>query len=195
MVMQTAFTALLAAVAAQRLFELRRSRANEAVLRKKGAREHAAWQMPIMAALHTLWLVGAAVEVWWLDRPVLPWLSGVALVIFAAGQLLRLAAMRALGERWTVRVLTLPGAPPVVDGIYRYLRHPNYAGVVLEMAALPLVGGALRTAILGSAANALLLSARIRAEERALAADNDYFAHFGRATPSAEATTRSERRP
>jgi methyltransferase len=183
MVSQVAFTGLLALVACQRLFEVRRSRRHEAALRQAGAREHAAWQMPVMAALHSLWLVGAGIEVWWSDREPDPRVVVLAMGLFACGQALRLAAMRALGTRWTVRVITLPGTPPVVGGIYRYLRHPNYLGVALEIAGLPLVHGAIWTATIATIANSLLLLARMRAEERALVEDNDYGRYFGGTRP------------
>jgi methyltransferase len=70
--------------------------------------------------------------------------------------------------RWTIRVMTIPGLPPVKNGIYRYLRHPNYVGVILEVLAAPLLHSAYLTAITFSLANLLLLSARVRTENRAL---------------------------
>ena len=60
------------------------------------------------------------------------------------------------------------GAAPVTGGPYRFLRHPNYLAVVLEMAAVPLIHGAWLTALVFSALNAALLAHRIPAEERAL---------------------------
>ncbi len=67
-----------------------------------------------------------------------------------------------------MRILVIPGAPPVTEGPYRYLRHPNYLAVILEMACVPLVGGAWLTALVFSIGNAALLRVRIRAEEKAL---------------------------
>jgi methyltransferase len=89
--------------------------------------------------------------------------------LWLAAQALRAAAIRALGERWTVRVLVLPGAPLVRSGPYRLLRHPNYLAVGLEFVAAPLLFGAWRTALAFSLANLALLAVRIRCEERALA--------------------------
>ncbi|GAC1595005.1 MAG: hypothetical protein NVS4B10_03180 [Myxococcales bacterium] len=70
-----------------------------------------------------------------------------------------------------MRVIVVPGEPPVTGGPYRFVRHPNYAAVVLELAAVPLIHGAFWTAALFSCANAALLAVRIRAEERALGGD------------------------
>jgi methyltransferase len=97
-----------------------------------------------------------------------------ASLAFLAGQTLRYAAIHTLGERWTVRVMTLPGAKPVSQGIYRSIRHPNYLGVILEIGAVPLLHSAYLTAISFSIANALLLAWRIQTEEAALKEQNNY---------------------
>lgn len=172
-------TSAVVAIAIQRLFELRTSARHEAALLARGAREHAAGQMPWMRALHALWLIGTLAEAWLLGRVAPPWLIALGLVGLAIGQALRLAAMRALGPRWSVKVLTVPGETAIATGIFRHLRHPNYLGVILELAALPLIGGAWITALVASAANAILLRARIAAEERALREDSDYASVHG----------------
>ncbi len=83
-------------------------------------------------------------------------------------QALRWWAIATLGERWSTRILVVPGEPPVIRGPYRWLRHPNYLAVILEMALVPLAWGAWRIAVVFSLGNALLLALRIPAEERAL---------------------------
>jgi len=174
MVMRAAFTGLVVLVAIQRLAELRRSARNEDRIRAAGGREHAPGQMPWMRALHASWLVAMPLEVWALERSAPVWLAIVALAVFAAGQALRVAAMRALGWRWNVKILTVPGESAVATGIFRHVRHPNYLGVILEIAALPLVSGAWLTSIAFTIANGVLLRARIAAEERALREDSQY---------------------
>jgi hypothetical protein len=52
---------------------------------------------------------------------------------------------------------------------YRWLRHPNYLGVAVEVVALPLVHTAWWTALAFGLANLWLLAHRIRVEDRALA--------------------------
>jgi methyltransferase len=173
------YSLLVAVVACQRLLELRMSRRHEAALRARGAVEHARHQVPIMKALHTSWLLACLAEPWLLPWPLEPALALTACAAFACGQTLRLLAMRALGARWTVRVLVLPGAAPVQHGVFRHLRHPNYLGVILELAGLPLIGGAYLTACLFSVANGALLWRRIRAEEHALEGAGEYAAALG----------------
>jgi methyltransferase len=174
MLSQWLFSGLVLLVALQRVFELWLSRRHEAALLKQGAREHAAEHFKVMATLHALWLAAILAEVWLLRRTADWWLSPLAAWLFIGGQTLRYLAISTLGQRWTTRIYTIPGAAPVTSGIYRYLRHPNYLGVVLELAALPLMHGAWLTALTFSVANTALLSVRIREEERALRANGGY---------------------
>jgi methyltransferase len=94
----------------------------------------------------------------------MPWL-----VVLVAALALRWWTLISLGERWTTRVMVLPGAPLVTRGPYRWLRHPNYLVVVLELAAIAMLHGAWLTALLFGTANLALLARRIGAEEAALA--------------------------
>jgi methyltransferase len=54
-------------------------------------------------------------------------------------------------------------------GPYRWLRHPNYAVVVGEIALLPLAFGATDIALVFSVLNGLVLAHRVRVEDAALA--------------------------
>ncbi|HEX6384550.1 MAG TPA: isoprenylcysteine carboxylmethyltransferase family protein [Anaerolineae bacterium] len=170
----SAFLTFVIVLAAQRLFELRLSQRNEARLRAQGGREVGAEHFGWMKALHTTWFVAMIIEVWWFRRVFKPLLAAFALLLFLIGQSLRYAAIRTLGSRWTANIMTLPGAPPMNDGIYRYVRHPNYLGVMLEIGAVPLLHSAYLTSVIFSLANTLILMVRIRAEERALDAQGQY---------------------
>lgn len=173
------FAGVVALLAVQRLAELRLSARNVAKLRARGAVEAGAGHMPVMRALHAAWFAAMLAEVFVLGRPFVPWLAALALVGLFAGQALRYAAIRALGERWTVNVMVLPGAPAVTSGLYRRIRHPNYLGVILEIACVPLLHTAWLTALVFTVLNALLLRVRIRAEESALREANGYDAALG----------------
>lgn len=166
--MTAAYLLLVLAVAIQRLTEVRISRRHVRALKAQGAVEHAAHQVPVMVLLHGLWLAACVAEPLLWDRPVSPGLAATAFALLLAGQALRWSARRALGPRWTVPIITLPGVPRVTTGPFRYLSHPNYLGVVIEIAALPLIHAAYVTAGVFTLANAVLLTWRIAAEERAL---------------------------
>jgi methyltransferase len=155
-------------VSIQRLLELALSRRNERLLRARGAVERGRGHYPLMVVLHVLWLLSTLVE-GLLRGPSLPAWWPVPLALFLLVQPLRYWAILSLGDHWNTRVLVVPGAKLVARGPYRYLRHPNYVVVAVEIATLPLIFGAWATALVFSALNATLLFVRIRVENRALA--------------------------
>jgi methyltransferase len=155
-------------VAIQRLLELGLSRRNERILRAQGALERGQRHYPLIVAMHALWLLSTLVE-GLLRGPGIPRWWPVPLALFLLAQLLRYWAILSLGEYWSTRVLVVPGARLVARGPYRYLRHPNYVAVAVEIATFPLIFGAWVAALVFSALNAALLYLRISTENRALA--------------------------
>lgn len=147
--------------------ELWLSTRNERRLRQQGA---VAAPDPVFATMRWAYpavFVAMAVEGSFREPPppgVL--LSGAG--IFTAGKLVKGWAIAALGTRWTYKVLVLPGVPLVSGGPYRFLRHPNYVGVVGELVGMALVTGARVAGPAGLVFFSWLLARRIRAEERAL---------------------------
>ena len=167
------YTALVAVVAAQRLAELAISRRNVNGLLAAGGVEVGRSHYPPMVLLHATFLPSCLLEVWWLERPFIRGLGVAMLVALVAAAALRGWVIHTLGRRWSTRVVCLPGVAPIRGGPYRFLRHPNYLAVVVEMAALPLVHSAWLTALFFTVANLLLLRERVRVEEQALAAAAD----------------------
>ena len=155
---------VLILVALQRLAELVYARHNTRRLLAEGATESGAGHYPLLVGLHVLWLLSLAVFVPADRAPLWPLLG-----VFVVLQGLRVWVLASLGRYWTTRIITLPGAPLVRRGPYRWLRHPNYLVVAGEIAVLPLAFGAWQIAAVFTLANALVLWIRIRAEEQALA--------------------------
>ena len=155
--------AILGFVTLQRLVELQLADRNSRRLLAEGAVEFSRGHYPFIVALHMLWL--AALWWWAPGRPIdIP-----LLLFFALLQLGRIWVIATLGERWTTRIIVKPGAPLVRKGPYRFLNHPNYLIVTLEIAVLPMVFGLWRIALLFSLLNAIILAIRIKEENRALA--------------------------
>jgi methyltransferase len=164
------FTCVVFIIIGQRLFELKISKRNVAVLLTKGGKEFFSYHKFVIV-LQVLWFMSMLGEVWILNRPFFFLLAVVALFATLIGQGLRYLSMQALSFRWTLPIITLPGAPIIKSGIYRYLRHPNWLGVTLEILAIPLIHSAYLTATIFSIANAILIILRIQAEEKALQTD------------------------
>lgn len=159
---------LVAAVALVRLVELGVARRHTLRALAAGGVEHGRGHYPVMVALHVGLLAGAALEPIALQRPFVPLRFAVGLAVLLAAGALRLWTIVTLGRRWTTRVIVLPGAPLVEAGPFRWLRHPNYLAVVVEVAALPIAVGAYATAVVAGILNLLVLAVRIRVEETAL---------------------------
>jgi methyltransferase len=153
---------ILGFVTIQRLCELWLSRRNTLRLLEKGAREHARNHYPLIIAVHVLWLG----SLWWLapSRPI----DGFWLALFVLIEIARIWVLATLGQRWTTRIIVLPGAPLVLGGPYRFVNHPNYWVVIAEIAVLPLVFGLWGVALIFTLLNAAVLKIRIREEDRAL---------------------------
>ncbi|MDJ0592506.1 MAG: isoprenylcysteine carboxylmethyltransferase family protein [Pleurocapsa sp. MO_226.B13] len=172
------FILIVIAVVVQRLLEVRYNDRNKAEILRRGGIEHGDNLLGAVKVLQVSWWIAMIAEVWYLDRPFLPVLAAVSLTATIAGQILRYLSMQALQWRWTLPIMTVPGMPVVESGLYRYLRHPNWLGVILEIAFLPLIHSAYCTAIAFSLANAWLMSRRIQTEEQALGENTNYTAAF-----------------
>ena len=154
--------ALLTFVTVQRLSELLLSQRNTRRLLARGAHEVDPGHYPFIVLLHATWLATL-----WVLGPGPP-IEVVPLILFILLQLARVWVLATLGERWTTRIIVLPGEPLVKSGPYRWINHPNYLIVIGEIAILPLVFRLQLVAIVFSILNGLLLWVRIRDENRAL---------------------------
>ena len=174
---ERAYLVLLALLATERLAELFISRRNARRALAHGGIEVGRSHYRIMVIMHTSFLASCAAESILVAHPTSPTVSAIALVGVFLAQFLRYAAVVTLGERWNTRIIVMPGAAPVTRGLYRWIRHPNYVAVVIEILALPLIRGGWITAVAFTIANALVLAVRIPAEERALG--ENYSEAFG----------------
>jgi methyltransferase len=168
------FLVLVGAVGACRLVELALSRRHQRALRARGAAPVPEPVYAAMVALHTGILVGAVVEVLALGRPFVAAVGIPALALVALANALRFWVIATLGPHWNVRVVPSMPLGVITAGPYRFVRHPNYVAVFVELAALPLVHGAVLTAVAGTALHVLVLRRRIRLEEAVLMADDGY---------------------
>jgi methyltransferase len=169
-----AFLALLLAVGLLRIFELRVSSLHEQQMIAHGATKIREPQFRWIVFVHTAVLIGAAVEVVLLRRPFIPFLSALMLFIFLAANAVRLWVVLTMGKLWNVQVVNSTSLGIVTSGPFRFVRHPNYAAVFLEMFSLPLVHTAWITAPLACLAYAAAISRRIVLEESVLSSNPEY---------------------
>ena len=168
------FYFILAFVILQRLVELVIAKKNETSMLAKGAYEIGASHYKYMILLHASFFVSFLVEVVYFKSLLTAnyWL----LIVFLVLQLFRVWCLASLGTFWNTKIIILPGANVVVKGPYKFIRHPNYLVVCLEIAVLPLMFEAYVTAICFTILNLIMLSVRIPIEEKALKEATNYAA-------------------
>jgi len=151
----------------QRLAELALAARNRKRALARGGIEYHPETYTKFVWLHSLFLFSLLLESypWQLPLDLLTW---SCLVLFGLLQLLRYWCIHSLGEQWNTRIIVIPGAPVCRRGPYRFLKHPNYLVVTLEMAVIPLLARTPFTLLVFSLANLVLLRQRIRLEEEAL---------------------------
>jgi len=149
------------------LIEARRAARNERAQLKRGGAEPPDDVYKMMRVAYPACFLAMLVEGAWRGMPPLAVLTTGA-TLFVLAKALKWWAILTLGPFWTFRVIVVPGAPLVVRGPYRWLRHPNYVGVVGELAGAALMTGALVTGPIATAGFLILLSKRIAVESRML---------------------------
>nr|WGD99142.1 isoprenylcysteine carboxylmethyltransferase family protein [Bacillus safensis] len=108
------------------------------------------------------------VEVWGLNKTPSRYFL-VLLVFLLTTQVIRYWALCSLGTYWNTKILVVPNAMIVKKGPYRWLKHPNYVVVAIELMLIPLLFNAYFTAILFTCLNAwMMVLVRIQTEEKAL---------------------------
>jgi methyltransferase len=175
-----AFSALCVTVGAIRVIELQISQRRRRALAARGARPVDEPHFGAMVLLHTGILLGALAEAWLTRRPLRPALAVPALVLVIGANALRWWVIATLGPHWNVRIMESLSLGVVTGGPFRFVRHPNYLAVFVELAALPLVHTAYVTALAGAALHVWVLWHRITTEEVVLLADPAYRAAMGR---------------
>ena len=174
-----AYIALLSLVALLRLIEVRISRRNQRRLAAKGVDKVAEPHFRWMVLFHIGLLVSAGVEVVFLHRPFLPFLALGMGMVFLLANCLRWWVIHVMAEHWNIQVMASADLGVIVEGPFRWVRHPNYAAVFVELIALPLIHSAWFTALVGAVIHCWILSRRLKIEESVLMSNPKYVAAMG----------------
>lgn len=153
-----------------RLLEMWFSRKNE----KKyiGRKEYGRNQRKVMMILHTAWFLSILVEYFVNIVRRQPFefnewnYLGVFFLFIAMG--LRFLSMNTLKEKWNIKIYEIKRDEIIKTGIYKYLKHPNYIAVVLEIFIVPVIWGLYYTAIIFSFLNIIFLFFRVKLENKVL---------------------------
>ena len=125
---------------------------------------------PFIVGVHALAIAGTLLSG---HKRSTPWL-----LLLLAVQPVRIWVLLTLGRRWNARGAVSPETEVETGGPYAFVRHPNYAAVVVELLALPMAFRARKLALIVTLLNAALLTIRIHEEEDALMELPGYARHF-----------------
>lgn len=171
------FWGFMSFVILQRLTELLIARKNEEHMRQKGAVEFGREHYPWVVLLHTGFLLSVILEVLIFEREPAVFLP-ILLVCFMITQIIRIWTILSLGPYWNTKVLVLPGASVVKKGPYKFIKHPNYLVVAIEIFIIPLMFNAWFSALIFSILNIYMMTIRIPLEENALTTATYYGKEF-----------------
>lgn len=174
MELELLFKVLVVFTIVQRLLELVLAKTNESLLIRDEGIIIKETNYLFMVLLHTSWLVVLAYYAFFTKLMIDPVIAGISLAFFILGQSIRVIAIFTLGKNWSTRIMVRPGGKVVTKGIFKWFRHPNYIGVIIEIAALPLFASLFIVALIFSLLNFLILFFRLKKEEETLIKYSNY---------------------
>jgi methyltransferase len=163
------FTLFITFVILLRISELILARRNEKWLLQNGAKEYGKEHYPYIVALHVSFFISLVVE--YSLKGSVSW-SMLLLILYFLLIVCKGWVIFSLGKFWNTKIYRIPKSPLVKKGPYKYIRHPNYVVVVFELILIPLVFELYLTAALFTILNAIMLTVRIKAEEKAFLASD-----------------------
>ena len=160
------FAFFIAFVIGLRLLELLIAKRNARWLLQQGAVEYGREHYPLIVALHSSFIAAMMVEYYLTPAATfrLPFFLFFLVLIGLKGWVIS-----SLGKYWNTRIYRIAHLSLISKGPYKYIKHPNYVIVVLEIAVIPLVFGLYYTAVVFTLLNAIMLYVRISVENSALA--------------------------
>ncbi|MFN3444659.1 MAG: isoprenylcysteine carboxyl methyltransferase family protein [Bacteroidia bacterium] len=156
-----AFFLFISFVVLLRIAELFLSKKNEKWLLQNGAVAYGQKHYPYIVALHILFFISLLVEYTTQQIHTFSWYMLIFYVVLIG---CKIWVVLSLGKYWNTKIYRISSVPSIKKGAYKYIKHPNYLIVVLEIALIPLAFHLYYTAIIFSILNALILYVRIKEE-------------------------------
>src|SRR5699024_4026728 len=136
---------------------------NEKHLKSKGAVEFGKKHYKWFIIMHTAFFIALIFEMTYIKH-VAYTISPFLLILFLLTQIIRVWCIYSLGVYWNTKIIILPNRPLIKNGPYKYVDHPNYLIVGIELCIIPLLFGAYLTAVIFPFLHILLLAFRIPLE-------------------------------
>ena len=160
-----AFILFISFIILLRIGELVLSQRNEIWLLQQGAIEYGQKHYSYIVALHILFIISLIAEY---STTQTATFSLFFLVLYLLLLAFKASVITSLGKFWNTKIYHISGFPLIKTGVYKYIKHPNYLIVIAEIAIIPLVFHLYITAFTFTLLNAIMLSVRIKEENKVL---------------------------
>ena len=117
----------------------------------------------IMIVIHSLWFLSMLIEYQFKRNDLL--LHYWPIIPLLLCTVVRQLSICHLGKYWNTKIFTLSSEPLVKRGLYKFIKHPNYYIVMIEIIFIPLLFGLNFTAAIFGITNIIFLMGRIKTEE------------------------------
>lgn len=171
------FITFFSFILTQRIVELLIAKRNEKWMKDQGAIEFGREHYHYLVWMHMFFLISLCMEKLLFNRE-LSFYWPFLLLIFFMAQIIRFWVIFSLGKYWNTKIIVLPFANVIRKGPYRYIKHPNYFIVSIELIVVPLLFRAYITAAVFTILNLIIMSIRVPAEEAALKNLTEYDGTF-----------------
>ena len=162
------FYLIITFIICQRLVELYIAHKNEKWMLARGGIEVGNEHYKLFILLHVTFFIILIYEVHNIVTAQSVAFNIYFFFLFVIAQIGRVWCIVSLGKFWNTKIIVLPKVVMIKKGPYKYMKHPNYLIVFVELFTIPAMFGAYITAILFPILHLLLLTIRIPAEDRAL---------------------------
>ncbi|MEH7305063.1 isoprenylcysteine carboxyl methyltransferase family protein [Neobacillus drentensis] len=171
------FPIIIGFIVLQRMVELGIAKSNEKWMKHQGAIEFGVSHYRYMVLIHVLFFICLITEKVYWDHG-LSHLWPILLSVFLMAQIIRIWVITSLGRYWNTKIIVLKNAKIIQKGPYRFIKHPNYFVVTIELVVVPLLYDLYFTAGVFTILNAIILMIRIPEEEKALKELTEYEGTF-----------------
>lgn len=126
------------------------------------------WLTKLIFIFFTIPYFCPPVEFLLVERDINYHLSGIAFIVYILSWVLSYWARGNLGKYWTVEIEIRKNHPLIKTGPYKYVRHPHYLFLFIEIYCLPLIANAYYSLIPISVILVPAIILRIIYEEKAM---------------------------
>jgi protein-S-isoprenylcysteine O-methyltransferase Ste14 len=124
------------------------------------------WTFSLLFIAYVIVVIGSIAEYFLIKRNINLIVTLIGIILYVSGLIGRNWCIRSLGKYWSIHVEIRRNHKLIKTGLYRYIRHPAYLSILLEVCGIPLIVNAYIIFLFSLAVHIPLLILRIHYEEK-----------------------------